>query len=276
MAINYPTSLDSLTNPVGTDPLNAPSHSQQHRDANDAVEALEAKVGVNSSAVTTSHDYKLSNVTGSDKAMSLTGTETGTNKRFNNPRINSTTVVTADGAELNILDGATLSTAELNILDGVTATTAELNHLAGNGGITGSNLSTSAIKLGYAAITSDFTTASTTLVQVTGLTLTITVPAGGRSVKLTVWADSTENTNANMYTQIAIFDGTVAGGTMIARATNRNAINAQPIACVCIAFVTPSAGSKTYNVGFSNAGGSGTAKITAASTHPAFLLAELI
>ena len=35
--------------------------------------------------------------------------------------------VTADAAEINILDGATLSTAELNLLDGVTATTTELN-----------------------------------------------------------------------------------------------------------------------------------------------------
>ena len=35
--------------------------------------------------------------------------------------------VTADAAEINILDGATLSTSELNLLDGVTATTAELN-----------------------------------------------------------------------------------------------------------------------------------------------------
>jgi len=39
--------------------------------------------------------------------------------------------VTADAAEINILDGATLSTAELNLLDGVTATTAELNILDG-------------------------------------------------------------------------------------------------------------------------------------------------
>ena len=41
------------------------------------------------------------------------------------------TVVTATGAELNILAGVTATTAELNILDGVTATTAELNILDG-------------------------------------------------------------------------------------------------------------------------------------------------
>lgn len=59
MAINFPTSIDSLTNPNTTDPQNNPSHAGQHSDANDAIEALEAKVGANGSAVTTSHDYKI-------------------------------------------------------------------------------------------------------------------------------------------------------------------------------------------------------------------------
>jgi len=59
MATNFPNSLDSLTNPATTDQLNSPSHAAQHANANDAIEQLQAKVGVNSSAVTTSHDYKI-------------------------------------------------------------------------------------------------------------------------------------------------------------------------------------------------------------------------
>lgn len=59
MATNFPTSLDSLINPVSTDKLNSPPHATQHTNANDAIEALQAKVGVNSSAVTTSLDYKV-------------------------------------------------------------------------------------------------------------------------------------------------------------------------------------------------------------------------
>jgi hypothetical protein len=59
MATNFPTSLDSLTNPSGTDSMSSPSHAGQHADANDAIEALQAKVGADSSAVTTSHDYKI-------------------------------------------------------------------------------------------------------------------------------------------------------------------------------------------------------------------------
>ena len=60
MATNFPTSLDSLTNPAGTDSMSSPSHAGQHADANDAIEALQAKVGADYSAVTTSHDYKIS------------------------------------------------------------------------------------------------------------------------------------------------------------------------------------------------------------------------
>jgi len=61
MATNFPTSLDSITNPTASDKLNSGTvpHASQHATVNDAVEALEAKVGVDSSAVTTSHDYKI-------------------------------------------------------------------------------------------------------------------------------------------------------------------------------------------------------------------------
>ena len=60
MATNFPASLDTLTNPTSSDSLSSPSHSAQHANVNDAVEALQAKVGANSSAVTSSLDYKVS------------------------------------------------------------------------------------------------------------------------------------------------------------------------------------------------------------------------
>lgn len=65
MATTFPTTLDNFTNPSSTDPMNSATvpHATQHADLNDAVEALEAKVGVNSSAVTTSLDYKVTNLT---------------------------------------------------------------------------------------------------------------------------------------------------------------------------------------------------------------------
>ena len=61
MTTSFPTSLDALTNPTGSSALTSPDHAGQHADANDAIEALEAKVGVNGSAVTSSLDYKITN-----------------------------------------------------------------------------------------------------------------------------------------------------------------------------------------------------------------------
>lgn len=99
-AISFPTSLDSFTNPTATDKTKSPSHATQHSNANDAIEALEAKVGIDGSAVTSSHDYKLSGVTGSDKAASLAGSETLLNKTLissilNSPSATNTTATTS-------------------------------------------------------------------------------------------------------------------------------------------------------------------------------------
>jgi hypothetical protein len=58
---SFPGGLDDFVNPAGTSLLTSPDHAGQHTDLNDAVEALEAKVGVDGSLVATSLDYKLSN-----------------------------------------------------------------------------------------------------------------------------------------------------------------------------------------------------------------------
>jgi len=42
MPTNFPTSVDNFTNPTANDSLNIPSHSLQHANANDAIEAVEA------------------------------------------------------------------------------------------------------------------------------------------------------------------------------------------------------------------------------------------
>ena len=65
MAINYPTSLDALTNPVDGDKTDNPNHADQHANENDILEALEAKVGVDSSAVVTPYrpiSFRCSNI----------------------------------------------------------------------------------------------------------------------------------------------------------------------------------------------------------------------
>jgi len=91
MAISFPTSLDTLTNPSSTDTLDSPSHSDQHSDLNDTVEALEAKVGADSSAVTSSHDYKINTLETAQPTGDIVGTsdtQTLTNKSLTTPTIN--------------------------------------------------------------------------------------------------------------------------------------------------------------------------------------------
>ena len=48
MASNFPTSLDSLNNPVSSSLLNQPnvSHAAQHTNINDAIEAIQARIGI--------------------------------------------------------------------------------------------------------------------------------------------------------------------------------------------------------------------------------------
>lgn len=97
MSTSFPTGLDTLTNPTATDKVAVVSHSSQHANANDAIEALQAKVGANSSAVTTSHDYKLGEVTGTDQAVGKTATQTLTNKTLTSPTINNAVMTTPTG-----------------------------------------------------------------------------------------------------------------------------------------------------------------------------------
>lgn len=109
MSTNFPTNLDAFSD------ITCPSNIEpgdRMNDVQDAVEAVEAKVGKDGSAVTTSHSYKLSGVTSTDKAASLTGTEELTNKQLTAPKINhSSTTVTADSNEINVLDGAVAGSA---------------------------------------------------------------------------------------------------------------------------------------------------------------------
>jgi hypothetical protein len=59
MATNFPNQLDNLQNPVSTDLLNSPDHAKQHQDVNDAVEALQSKVGVSGSTNQSTIDYRI-------------------------------------------------------------------------------------------------------------------------------------------------------------------------------------------------------------------------
>lgn len=77
MASSFPTALPGAkTDYDNADNIASVDQNSQGEDIN----ALGAKIGKDSSAVTSSHDYKLSGVTGSAKAISDSSTDTLTNK----------------------------------------------------------------------------------------------------------------------------------------------------------------------------------------------------
>lgn len=90
---NFPSNLDSYTANVDNVDI---IYASDVNGLQEAVVALEAKVGVNSSAVNTTHDYKLGEVTSTDKAVGKTATQTLTNKTLTNPVINVGSDATGD------------------------------------------------------------------------------------------------------------------------------------------------------------------------------------
>lgn len=145
MASAFPAALPaSKTDYDGSDLVASADQNLQAEDIN----AIAAKVGIDSSAVTTSHDYKLSGVTGNDKAVSKTGVETLTNKTLTTPVIasiyqdagktklmtlpNSASDTLVTLAATQTITGKTLTSPKINEDVALTATSTELNLLDGS------------------------------------------------------------------------------------------------------------------------------------------------
>lgn len=126
------------------------------------------------------------------------------------------------------------------------------------------------ISLGYTQITGNITTTSGSAVAATGLSVSVTIPAGGRRIKITMYGNVYASVAS--YVDVSIWDGTVGSGTQLAVSNNRQNGATETKPCVVMAVVTPAAGSKTYNIGWNTTGG--TATLQASATQPAFILVE--
>jgi len=147
--MNFPTSLDSFVNPTTNDFLNSPNHVSQHSDINDAVEALEAKLGISAS---TPASGKLLRGTGAGSSawdkdapsgtiVGTTDTQTLTNKTLTSPTINT--------AIINNPTLATNTISEYTAAAGVTIDGVLLKDGKMNGSyLTDSSVGNSALALG--------------------------------------------------------------------------------------------------------------------------------
>jgi hypothetical protein len=128
LASSFPQNLDSITNPNSNDPLSNPSHSEQHIIANTAIEALEAKVGVDGSTDTNSLDYKVSDIASQlaglevNNAVSILGLD-GNNDLTVNEIENATTIDSLDtniwrsaNYEIQITKGSNVYSSLIKVL----------------------------------------------------------------------------------------------------------------------------------------------------------------
>ena len=256
MATNFPTSLDSLTNPTASDTLDSSTvpHADQHANANDAIEALQAKVGVNSSAVTTSLDYKIAN---SVVQMSLFTTK------------GDIAVATASAALARLAVGADghVLTADSTQATGVkwaaggggTPADAAPPAIAASGSVgvstdyaredhTHSGSAYQALsaaggkELGYAQVTANQTGIGTTPTDLTGLSVTVACD-GARAIVISAQVRATQRTSAGS-TEITIAEGAT---TLQVSSQGHYAADVSGTHHISIRLV-PSAGNHTYKL----------------------------
>lgn len=140
------------------------------------------------------------------------------------------------------------------------------------GGVLGSGLATSAILLGYAAITASVT-GFTSEADITGLSSTVTVPSGGRAVKITVHIPDIPTSANSQRAALAIKESTTVLGRRyqwLASTSGGNGVD------VIVYVAAPSAASHTYKAMIARDVGAGTIDVYASATEPSFILVELV
>jgi hypothetical protein len=145
LASSFPENLDSIVNPNANDPLSNPSHSDQHLIANTAIEALEAKVGIDGSTDVNSLDYKVAQLEAAGAAttvevLGLQGNNDLTVYGIENP----TTIDTIDTSiwqsaqyKIKLTKGSEIYASDLNVVfDSPYAYVSETNIITSSDSVT--------------------------------------------------------------------------------------------------------------------------------------------
>ena len=102
---DYPDAITSLTNPASTDRENNPSHSEQHINANDEIEAIEGELGVDPAG---SSDTVVARLDTNDTAVGLNTTHAADNDQAHSDYFKNSTDSFSGTATFNDASNATL------------------------------------------------------------------------------------------------------------------------------------------------------------------------
>lgn len=217
--------------------------------------------------------------------VQLTGTQTITGvKTFTNVILTAPTITNAS-ITADAITGFTTSNSGTIYGVSITAGTISGSSLSpgtvgstalATNAVQGNQIATNAIKLGTASITANISTQATSATQAVGLTSTVIVPAGSRSVKVTVSGGYLAVGTGSKNIYLTLWRGTVGSGTQLGltQCTQLTANFATPM--MLVALDTPSVGSTTYNVGYATDAGPVTLTWNVSSAGPAILLVEAI
>jgi len=249
MSTTYPTTKQTFSDPAGTSLQTSPDHAALHTDKNDTIEAIEDVLG------TTGGTSVLKSFAAGEFPVRATG-------------------VAATGTLQQTIVGGTISPVlgTVGTLVSSTGTVGTLNvgTYSTVNSIPGSALSTSAITLGSAVITTGFVNAGSAAEDVTGLSVAVTVPSGGRNVKVSFYGVIYNKQTIAATNQVAIKEGTTTLQTM--KFTGITANYTYSLSGFTV--LTPSAGAHTYKATTSTT--TGTVGLEASATEPNILLVELI
>lgn len=152
--------------------------------------------------------------------------------------------------------------------------------LVATNGIPADKIGQSAIYLGHATATTNTTNTTTTPVQVTGMSLTVTVPNANRKIRITARMASLFTTVSGKYATFQVWRGTVGSGTLVTSCSfNPQSLTTSTAETTCHAEAidNPTPGSVTYNCSIVlSAAGGGSAGVAANSQSPGLLLAEVL
>ncbi len=164
MATNYPSGLDSLSNPAGSDALST-GHASQHTNANDAIEAIEGELGLNPRG---------GSATVKARIDAIEANSWVTSARIADATITGTDIASGTITSTNILDGTITGT---DIASGTVTSTNILDATILNADLADGAISPIKTSGGYVAKTALYTaTNDDRVIDCTTGTYTITLP----------------------------------------------------------------------------------------------------